>query len=274
LPFEAFAPIFLGMIQEPGEAERASLEEIAMVSMEFGRLLMESGASARLVEETIVPIALGLGAKRIDLRIGYASLAITVGIGGEGITRMRRVGPLGVNQRLDHAVRLLASRVRQDRLTASAARAELNRLVLETPHHPGWVVDLAVGVACASFGRLLGVDWLALGPVFAAAAAGQWFRRQLGKRGVNVFIAATLVAFFGSALSGLGARLAGSHTVDTAMTAAVLLLVPGVPCLNAQSDILDGRPTLGSARAVWVGVILVFLTVGVWLGQMVLGEGH
>ena len=85
---------------------------------------------------------------------------------------------------------------------------------------------------------------------------------------------AAQVAFFGAALSGLTARWAGSHTVDTAMTAAVLLLVPGVPSLNAQNDILEGRPTLGSARAVWVAVILVFITTGVWLGQALLGEGH
>jgi uncharacterized membrane protein YjjP (DUF1212 family) len=33
------------------------------------------------------------------------------------------------------------------------------------------------------------------------------------------------------------------------MIAPVLLLVPGVPAFNAQYDILEGRPTLGSARA-------------------------
>ena len=58
------------------------------------------------------------------------------------------------------------------------------------------------------------------------------------------------------------------------MIAGVLLLVPGVPSLNALNDILEGRPTLGSARAVWVAVTLIFLTVGVWLGQMLLGEGR
>jgi uncharacterized membrane protein YjjP (DUF1212 family) len=50
-----------------------------------------------------------------------------------------------------------------------------------------------------------------------------------------------------------------------------LLLVPGVPALNAQNDILEGRPTLGSARAVWVMVILVFIAAGVRLAQGVLG---
>jgi len=245
-----------------------------MLAMEFGRLLMECGASAQIVDEYAGRIARGLGAERVDMRIGYASLAITVGIGGEGITRMRKVGGLGVNQRLDQALRQLGRRVEAGELTAAATRAELERLVKETPRHPGWFIDLAVGVACASFGRLLGVDWLAFTPIFCAAAIGQFCRRHLLMRHVNVFITATLVAFLASVLGGFGARMAGSLTVDTAMTAAVLLLVPGVPSLNAQYDILDGRPTLGSARAVWVVVILIFLTAGVWLGQIALGEGR
>ena len=245
-----------------------------MLAMEFGRLLMECGASAAVVDNFSERTARGLGAKRVDLRIGYASLAITVGVQGEGITRMRKVGPLGVNQRLDHALRQLVGRVERGELTAPSARAELERVVRETKRHPGWFIDLSVGLACAAFGRLLGVDWSAFLPVFAAAVLGQCLRRQLLMRHVNVFITATLVSFTAALLSGFGARLVHSLTIDTAMTAAVLLLVPGVPSINAQNDILEGRPTLGSARAVWVAVILVFITAGVWLAQIALGEGH
>jgi uncharacterized membrane protein YjjP (DUF1212 family) len=262
------------MAQRPTPAGPESLEDIAMTAMEFGKLLMECGAASAIVDEYASRVATALGAETVDLRIGYASLAITVRARGKGVARMRRVGQLGVNQRLDQAVRQLARRVEAGEVAMAAVRGELARVVRETPRHPGWFVDLAVGLACASFGRLLGVDWLAFGAVFVAAALGQCFRRLLIRRQVNVFIAATLVSFVASVLSGIGSRLAGSATVDTAMTAAVLLLVPGVPSLNAQYDILNGRPTLGSARAVWVAVTLIFLTIGVWLGQMALGEGR
>ena len=262
------------MDQRSEKARPTSLEDIAMLSMEFGRLLMEGGASARVVDEIVQTVARGLGVERADLRIGYASLAITVGIGGEWTTRMCKVGPLGVNQRLDHAVRELAASVGRGELTAAAARSKLEALAQNPPRYPGWLVDLAVGMACASFGRLLGIDWAAVGPVFFAVAVGQWLRRQSAARHVNVFLAATLVAFVASAVSGLGASLLRSVTVDTAMIASVLLLVPGVPALNAQNDILEGHPTLGSARAVWVGVILVFVTLGICLGQVLLGLWH
>jgi uncharacterized membrane protein YjjP (DUF1212 family) len=210
-----------------------------------------------------------LGAERVELRIGYASLALTIGIGAAGITRMRKIGALGVDQRLDQALRGLAERVANRDLTLAQACAELNRLATEPPRHPAWVVALAVGVAGAAFGRLLAADWLAIGPIFGAATLGQLLRRELIQRHVNHFFCATLVAFLGATLGGWGAQWAGSGTVMTAMLASILLLVPGVPAVNAQTDILEGHPTLGSARAVTVVMTLVFMAAGLWFAQLV-----
>jgi uncharacterized membrane protein YjjP (DUF1212 family) len=254
--------------------ERESLEDIALLALEFGRLLMESGASARNVDEITGQVATGLGAEHVELRVGYASLAITIGIGPEWITRMRKVGPLGVNQRLYHALRTTAGQIERGGLTLERARAELDHLVRVSPCHPDWVVALAVGVACAAFGRLLDVDRAGVGPIFVAAVLGHIVRRQLSLHNVNVFLSTTVVAFLGSTLCGLGARWAGSQTLARDMIGPVLLLVPGVPSFNAQLDILEGRPTLGSARAVWVAVILIFMTVGVWLARGLLEEGR
>ena len=261
------------MLSQAEARGREALEEIAMLALEFGRLLMEAGAGARDVDEITAQVAAGLGADRVDLRAGYASLTITIGIGPDGITRMRKVGPLGVNQSLDHALRTAATRIERGGFTVVEARAELDRAVRASTRHPDWVVAVSVGVACAAFGRLLGVDWAGVGPIFGAAALGQMVRSQLALRNVNAFVSATVVAFLGSTVCGLGARWVASHTVTADMAAAVLLLVPGVPSLNAQNDILEGHPTLGSARAVWVAVILVFIAAGVWLAGGLLGVG-
>jgi uncharacterized membrane protein YjjP (DUF1212 family) len=245
-----------------------------MAALDAGRLLMESGASAASVDQIVNTVACGLGAGRVDLRVGYASLAITVGIGEAGITRMRKVGHLGVNQRMDQAVRSLAGHVSRGDLDVAETRAELAQLAARIPRHSAALTAIAVGLACGAFGRLLGVDWEGTGPVFLAATIGQLVRRELTSREVNLFILSLLVSFLGAVLGGLGARWAGSETVATAMVAAILLLVPGVAAVNAQNDILDGRPTLGSARAVWVAVVLIFITVGLWLGQAILQEGR
>ena len=248
-----------------------ALEPIAMVALDAGRMLMEAGASANSIDAIVAKFARGLGADRVDLRIGYASLAITIGIGPNGITRMREVGHLGVNQRLDQELWHLGERVARGELTTEQTRAELTRLAARTPRHSAWVMAVAVGLACAAFGRLLKVDWLGTGPVFFAATIGQLVRRELLGRHVNVFICATLVSLLSALLGGLGAQWAGSETVTTAMIASILLLVPGIPSVNAQNDILEGHPTLGSARAVTVAVLLIFVAAGLWFAQVLTG---
>lgn len=245
-----------------------ALEPLAMVALDAGRMLMEAGASAKGTERLVTQFATGLGAERVELRIGYASLAITIGVGNSGITRMRKIGTLGVNQQLDQALRSLAERVAGRELPLFQTQAELNRLATELPRHPAWVMAVAVGLACAAFGRLLAADWLAVGPIFGAATVGQFLRRELLRRHVNHFFCATVVAFLGATLGGWGAQWAGSATVMTAMLASILLLVPGVPAVNAQTDILEGHPTLGSARAVTVVMTLIFMAAGLWFAQL------
>jgi len=251
-----------------------ALEPIAMVALDAGRMLMEAGASANSIAVIVAKFARGLGADRVDLRIGYASMAITIGIGANGITRMRQVGHLGVNQQLDQELWHLAAAVARGGLTTAQTRAKLDHLATATPRHAAWVMAVAVGMACAAFGRLLGADWLSTGPVFFAAAMGQFVRRKLLTHHVNVFICATMVSFLSSLLGGLGARWWGSTTITTAMIASILLLVPGVPSVNALNDILEGHPTLGSARAVTVAVILIFAAAGLWFGQVLLANWH
>lgn len=262
------------MHQPAISGERNLLEEIALVALDFGRLLAEAGASARHVEEAMAQVATGTGAERCYVRVGYASLTLTLGAGSNEITRMRKIGPVAVNQRLHHELSVTAAGVRKGEFSVADLRAELERIVHASPPHQNWVVALAMGVACAAFGRLLDVDWAGVGPIFAAAALAQMVRRKLAGYSVNVFLSTAVVAFIGSVICGLGARLVGSHTVARDMVTTALLLVPGVPAFNAQLDILEGRPSLGSARTVWVLVILIFMSAGIWLALGLLGEGR
>lgn len=244
------------------------LDAIAMVALDAGRLLMEAGASAANTERMIQQFAVGLGAERIEVRVGYASRSATVGIGGHSTSRMRRVGVLGVDQRRDQAVCGLGARVACGELTIEQTAGELDRIVQHTARHQPWVMAVAGGVGCAAFGRLLTADWPAFAPVLLAATISQALRRELLRVGGNGFLVSAIVAFVSATLAGLGARLCDSATTSTAMLASILHLVPGVPALNAQNDILDGHPTLGSARAVTVAMTLVFAAAGLWCARL------
>ncbi|MCE1236969.1 MAG: threonine/serine exporter family protein [Hyphomicrobiales bacterium] len=257
---------------DPVVRRHRDLERIANVALRAGRISMESGANASATRSVTAAVARGLGAEDVALRLGYASLAITVAGGGNSITRMSGVGRLGVDQRRDTEIRRLAERIEKGGATdVQTVQGELDRILRETPRHPEWLVAFATGLACAAFGRLLGVDWAAFVPVLLAGALGQALRHRLLSRGANLFVAVGIVAFVAAGLGGLGALALRSASVGMAMMASTLLLVPGVPATNAQTDIMDGFPTLGSARAVWVVMVMVFVATGFWLARAALG---
>jgi uncharacterized membrane protein YjjP (DUF1212 family) len=256
---------------DPVALKHRELEQIAMVALRAARLMMESGGRAQVVRNCGAMVAVGLGAETVALRGGYASMEITVTSGINTSTRMIAVGRLGVNHRLDQAIRQLASRVAKGGMTIGETSEELSRLARTTPRHPAWFVAIAVGLACTAFGRLLGLDWPAFLPVLVAGGVGQYTRHTLLAHGTNPFLVAALIAFLSATIGGFGARLAGSAMVDLAMMASILLLVPGVPATNAQADIMDGYPTLGSAQAVSVIMVMVFAATGVLFAQALLG---
>ena len=261
----------MSAVADPVVLRHRDLEKIANAALKVGRILMECGARVNVVREGMRLVAQGLGANVVGERVGYASLTLTVGSGDETITRMIDVGAHGVNYRLDVAVRRYATKVAREGGAPQEVHETIDRLVRETRRHPLWLVAPATGLACAAFGRLLGVDGPAFLPILVAGAVGQWIRAKLHARGTNPCLIAAVIAFIAGAIGGFGARAAGSSSAEMALIASTLLLVPGVPATNAQTDIMEGFPTVGSARAVSVAMIMVFATIGIWGAEAVLG---
>ncbi|WP_319410298.1 threonine/serine exporter family protein [uncultured Cohaesibacter sp.] len=249
------------------------LEKISMSALNVGCILMESGAKAEVVRNGIEMVVQGLGAETIAVRIGYASIGLTVrdlDDAGNTISRLLQVGPHGVNLQLNNAARALAVRASQGTMSAEEIVTEVGGLRKKTPKHHWVTVALATGLACASFGQLLGTDAMAFLPIWFAGFIGQTIRHFMVLHKQNVFAMVTIVAFVSSAIGGLISQLIGSLTPEMAMFSSILLLVPGVPAMNAQTDIMEGSPTLGSARAISVFMALIFLTVGVALSRYIL----
>ncbi|PPQ27723.1 threonine/serine exporter family protein [Rhodopila globiformis] len=258
-------------VHDPHHHRHRDLEQIAMACLACARMLMETGSRAMTVHECCRLLATGLGVEIMGTRVGYASITVTLVSGANTITRMVTVHRHGMDHRLNQAVRRLVVTAAQSAVPPADIMAQLDATVTTSPRHPLGVVVGAVGLACVAFGGLLGVDRLAFLPVFAASGAGQFVRHGLLARGINPYVAIVTTAFTAAFLCGTLARLAGSGTVNLAAIASTLLLVPGIPATNAQADILDGLPTMGSARAVSVLMVMVFTTTGIFAAQGVLG---
>ena len=257
--------------QDPVIYRHRELEQIAIASLGCARVLMETGSRVKVAQECCRLLAIGLDAEMSGIRVGYASIALTLGSGANTITRMVTVNRHGVDYRLNQAVRDLVVTASANGLQPAEITARLDATVAGSKRHPLWFVVVAVGLACAAFGGLLGIDPGAFGPVFLAGALGQFVRHRMLAGDINPYVATVATAFVASVTCGVGARMAGSGTVDVAMIAATLMLVPGVAATNAQADVLDGLPTLCSARAISVFMTMLFAATGIFVAQAVLG---
>jgi uncharacterized membrane protein YjjP (DUF1212 family) len=216
-------------------------------------------------------MARGLGCTWVEIYCQHSAITLMLQRGSESITHMGKIGEHGVNLRGGEAVLKVASETSRGQLSCAEALARLEAIPASVHRYPLWLTCAATGLACAAFGRLLGMDWPSFLPVWAGAAIGQWIRVTMFARAFNLYFVVVTVAFSSAFIAGWGSRLLGGTKFEIATIAATLLLIPGPAMLNTQMDALDGKPNLAVARAFRIGQIIIFLTLGLIGAQRLIG---
>ena len=242
--------------------EPASLSSTVDLLVQAGSLLLQHGADASRVEASLEQMEPGLGIDRIDAVVMSKTILLTATRQETHHTRVARVPIVGVNMNILSEVEQLLGQFQQGRVSVEQLALELDRIAALPHHYSHGVIVAAVGLACAAFCRLFGGDWAALAVTGVAAAVATWVRMELNRRHTNYFLVVLITALVASLLAGNALWL--SQTPQSALTAAVLLLVPGVPLINASVDILRGHISAGLARA--TTSLVVFLGIALGLG--------
>ncbi|RME58095.1 MAG: threonine/serine exporter [Caldilineae bacterium] len=250
---------------------REALRDVIDLSLWAGQLLLQYGADAQRVEETVHRFGTALGCDWMDILVSPNGLFVSTISGEEFRTKIRRVVHLGVDMTKVSAINRLSRRVEAGELDRHQARTELERITKLAPHYPAWLVVVMVGLACAAFSRLFGGDWTVFGVTFGASAVAMALRQQLTRRFVHPLFMVILTALTAAGLVGGAARLGWQGDVQIALAASVLLLVPGVPLINAAEDLIQGHMVIGLARGVNGALIALSIALGLWLAIQLTG---
>ena len=245
--------------------EREALADIVDLALTAGQLLMQNGAESQRVEETVRLLGTGLGCDWGNVLVSYNAIIVTHVSGDEFRTKIRRVGAMGVNMSLFEAISHLTHRVEEGKYDRLKVRAELERLSATPRHYNRWVTALAVGLA------LFGGDWPVFGVTLTAAALAMAVRHELAYRNFNMLLVVIITAFVAGGLVGLVNRFYFSPHPELALAASVLLLVPGVPFINAVEDLIKGYIVVGLARGTASGLIILAIALGLILAMQLTG---
>ena len=247
------------------------LRDIIDLSLWAGQMLLQHGATSQRVEESVHRIGTGLGCDWLDILVSPNVITITASSGAEFRTKLRRVSSLGVDLGKVTAVNDLSRLISNGELDRFQMRTELEHIDIMPRSYNRWLVVLMVGLACAAFSRLFGGDWIIFGITFGASAVAMLLRQELSHRYFNPLLVVVACAFVAGCLASTAGLFQLSDQPETALAAAVLLLVPGVPLINAAQDLIRGHLVTGIARGVTGLLISLAIALGLLLALSLTG---
>ena len=252
---------------------REELRDVIDLALWAGQLLLQYGAEAERVEQTLIYFGTGLGCQWLDVLVSPNVILLTTSSGDEFRTKVRRVPSLGVDLTKVSAVNRLSRRVAAGELDRATVRAELERISSLKPHYNRWLVALMVGLACAAFSRLFGGDWPVFAVTWVASSVAMFTRQALARRDFNPLLVAIVTAFVAGLVASSAALFDLSATPQLALASSVLLLVPGVPLINAAEDLIKGHLVIGLVRGVFGVLVSLGIALGLLLAMRLTGAG-
>jgi uncharacterized membrane protein YjjP (DUF1212 family) len=249
----------------------AELTDVIDLTLRTGEQLLTHGASAPRVEQTVERIGTALGCDELDILVSPNVIMATTTEGREFRTKARRIAALHVDlgriARLNEIVRdVLAGRC-----DARELRQRLDALESDAHGYPRLIGAASVGLACASFCRLLGGDWIATGLALVAAFVGLLVRQWLAAHKLVLALNVLATSLAVSLLTAVGGRLLPTATPEHALAAAVLLLIPGVPLIHAFEELGKGYSIMAVARGVQGLVVSFAIALGLLLAMSAAG---
>lgn len=169
---------------------------------------------------------------------------------GESATRVVAIPSLPISFERNSDLSALSWDALDEGLSLDEIRSRYRTLVDKPRMDPIFTL-VFVGLANASFCKLFGGDWTAVGIVFTATLVGF---------AVNHFLVFACSAFVASLCATAALRF--DCTAEITLATSPLFLVPGVPLINGVIDIMEGHVLMGVSRLVNAMLLIVCIAVG------------
>ena len=178
---------------------------------------------------------------------------------GESATRVVAIPSLPISFERNSDLSALSWDALDEGLSLDEIRSRYRTLVDKPRMDPIFTL-VFVGLANASFCKLFGGDWTAVGIVFTATLVGFAVKQRMQAHAVNHFLVFACSAFVASLCATAALRF--DCTAEITLATSPLFLVPGVPLINGVIDIMEGHVLMGVSRLVNAMLLIVCIAVG------------
>lgn len=252
--------------------EHISSKRFADLILDVGTYLLASGAHCGRVNSNIKRMGDTWGFS-IDLHPTFKGLLVSVqNINDENdsITLFKESPPHVVHLQILTEVSHLSWKVHEKKLSIAETEKAFEE-IKNIPAYNSWVVSVAVGFSCAGLCLFSQGDIFNALIVWLAAFLGSLCRFKVASMKFNPLISISAAAFVTTLITGVGSLYDIGASPEAAMATAVLYLIPGVPLINLVIDLIEGYLSSSINRAMFSGLTLLTIAVGMTLCITLLG---
>ena len=244
--------------------------------LDIGQALMENGADcARVIRDMKrAAVHLRIPAENIQSHITYPTLMLNVCDDERSFTQFRKCMKHGVNLAVLAAVSKLTWRILRGNTPIAATENAIARIRARALCYPHWGIALGAAVGSGGSCKLFGGSWEESLVATIAALMGFIAHRLSNKYAFNPYACAMITGFVATIFAWAIPAALGLGTLWYALVACTIFLMPGLPSINAASDVLNRFTTSGMTRAMDTMLIIGGMTFGIAFAILIAGVGN
>jgi uncharacterized membrane protein YjjP (DUF1212 family) len=245
--------------REPSQAA-ISPAQAAHIAARIGRLLFVSGADTGHTARSVTDVARHLG-YTAHVLVTAGGILVTVGSNEQFSTKVgHEVTATGVDMGRLFELERIIDEIKRIPLDTTAIERRIDATETGIGGYPKILVMFGVGTTTGSLSMLFGSSLTVAAAAFAAGVVTAVLRRRLPALLPNPFAVTFAVAIISGLVAVFALRLTPAESPILALTAAGMILVPGVPLINSIRDLVTGHADNGMARL--TGGTAVVLSIG------------
>ena len=263
-------------IRNMADDDNKTLNYKMKLLLDIGQALMENGADcARVIRDMKrAAVHLRIPAENIQSHITYTTLMLNVCDDERSFTQFRKCMKHGVNLAVLAAVSKLTWRILRGNTPIAATENAIARIRARALCYPHWGIALGAAVGSGGSCKLFGGSWEESLVAAIAALMGFIAHRLSNKYAFNPYACAMITGFVATIFAWAIPAALGLGTLWYALVACTIFLMPGLPSINAASDVLNRFTTSGMTRAMDTMLIIGGMTFGIAFAILIAGVGN
>lgn len=246
------------------------IQEICLFLSEYAACLMSSGATCIRIEKNVGRIA---AAWKMDVRMTIMPSHIMICVWDE----KRTASYINISRhccnRNNFCINALLSKLSWEIADGKADFQESNdrlKRIVQTPPLNRWAVLVLVSFANAAFCGLFKGDKISILLVFVATMVGYKLKQDMQEDKADIRLIFLCCAFVSSVIASGSYVFGWGNTPNIALGTSVLYLIPGIPYINAVSDMLDGHYICSFSRIMNAAILTFCLSAGLYGGLLMM----